>query len=97
MLRVASIDPDLSDDAVAAFARSSGRILITDDKEFGERALLRGELPDGVVLVRLPGAESSSDKDARVAAVIAEMGEAVGRALVVITPERVRSRRLQGG
>lgn len=95
VLHMAGIDADADDIAVAAHARSTERVLVTRDKGFGDRALA-GELPYGVVLMRLADGDAvaSAAADSRVAEVVRERADRLARRPTVVDLDRVRSRRL---
>jgi predicted nuclease of predicted toxin-antitoxin system len=85
------LDPGASDAAVMAMARASGRIVVTHDVGFGERAMRgRAALP-GLVLIRI----RPRDRDtvaARQLALIAARGDDLRGAIAVPDDrgERVR-------
>jgi hypothetical protein len=85
--------PGSSDDAVLACAVREQRILLTFDKDFGERAR-RGDLPPscGVVLFRVP-MPRAADAGTQLAALIAARNDWSGH-FSVIEPGRIRMRRL---
>jgi predicted nuclease of predicted toxin-antitoxin system len=79
------------DDELLRLARRDGRILITDDKDFGELVFHRRLLTAGVLLVRLE-APSISDRLARLEEVWAIVeSQALGK-FVVVTDAKVRTR-----
>ena len=94
VLEVGRIDPGIDDEAVVRFADREGRILITNDKDFGGILFLQGKRIPGVLLLRLPGRRGG----AKVAHVLAAVGRADLRLrgrFSVVEPGRVRSRRLR--
>lgn len=52
---IAEIDPSVDDPGVLARAVAERRILLTDDKDFGELVVREGRTHCGVVLLRLAG------------------------------------------
>lgn len=86
---VAEISPRAKDPAVLALARSEGRVLLTEDKDFGLLAYAGGQETAGVLLIRFPGDARSSLGEA-VVAVVAELGDRIKGAFVVIEPGRAR-------
>ena len=86
---VAQISPAASDRAVLALARSEARILLTEDKDFGVLAYAGGQETAGVILIRFP-ADARSRLGETVVSVIAEIGERLRGAFVVVEPGRVR-------
>jgi predicted nuclease of predicted toxin-antitoxin system len=51
---VAEISPRIGDDHVLKLARDRSRILLTEDKDFGELVYARGLKSSGVILIRFP-------------------------------------------
>ena len=87
-------DPKAADEDVLAFALHEQRILITEDKDFGELVFVR----------RLPHPCIVRFVDMRIAEKVAAMRELIERyadamqegALIVVTQDRVRVRRGEG-
>jgi predicted nuclease of predicted toxin-antitoxin system len=52
---IAEVSPSIEDVDVLAFAAREHRILLTDDKDFGELVVRDGRTHRGVVLLRLAG------------------------------------------
>lgn len=82
-----------ADEAVLARARAEGRLLLTQDKDFGELAF-RCDLPAecGIVLFRLAGANPDADTE-RMLAVLTGRSDWAGH-FSVATDDRVRMRPL---
>lgn len=94
VLYIAEFSPSIDDDTVLQRANQNGALLITADKDFGELVFRQGRIHVGVVLVRLAGL--SSDAKARmVSTVFANHGDELLNAFSVISPERVRIRRVR--
>ena len=84
-----------SDVDVLKIAESAGRILITEDRDFGELVVRQRLGLRGVILLELD--QLSNEAEAiRVAFVIAAHGDRLEGNLVVIEPGRVRVRPLSG-
>ena len=86
---IAELNPGLDDDTVIAMAVTEGRVLVTEDKDFGRRVHFATSPTVGVVLIRFPvGAR------ARLGATVAELAARHGASLVgafaVVEPGRVR-------
>jgi predicted nuclease of predicted toxin-antitoxin system len=82
-----------SDAIILAYARQERRVLLTEDKDFGELILRLGHPAFGTVRVVL----KSMSREARVERVVAaliELGDKVENAIVLIEPGRVRIRPL---
>ena len=93
VLYVAELVAGLSDSDVIALALREDRLLLTEDKDFGDLVFRRERLVPGVVLMRV-GSENLELKATRLAAVIELYGERLFGRYVVIEKGRSRSRRL---
>lgn len=83
--------PDLE---VLALAVTSERILLTEDKDFGQLATAsEGATIPGVLLVRCPESARAALPGTMVV-LLSALGERMNGAIVVWTPHRVRIRRL---
>lgn len=91
---VVEVSPGAEDDAVLALAQSDSRLLITEDKDFG--LLAYGRETAGVLLIRYPSASRASLGDA-VVKIVADLGDRLSGAFVVIEPGRARVSRPMGG
>ena len=91
VLSVLAIDPKASDERLMALAIEEDRVLVTEDKDFGELVFVR-RLPHGPI-VRL--VELSVDEQVRGIAELLERhaGELIGPVLVTVTRGRIRVRR----
>jgi predicted nuclease of predicted toxin-antitoxin system len=74
-------------------ATDERRILVTEDKDFGDLVVHHGERVPGVVLVRYSQRDIGAVLQ-RLVAAVNQHGERLRRLYVVITPERTRLRRL---
>ncbi len=93
VLSVKECSPGAGDATVMQRARDEGRILITQDKDFGELAFrTRAPAPVGFVLFRLTGADPDADSR-RIAEVLNEGSEWPGH-FAVVTDLHVRLRPL---
>lgn len=79
----------LDDDAVIAKAASEGWVLITNDKDFGEKVFRDARLHRGVLLLRLED-ERPACKISVISRVLVQFGERLADAFVVATENRVR-------
>lgn len=77
-----------------AFAHAEKRILLTNDKDFGELAFLQGRASVGLMLLRLPGLTSSAKAD-RTVAVLDLLADRLYGAFVVVTESKIRRRPLK--
>jgi predicted nuclease of predicted toxin-antitoxin system len=92
---IAEINPAIDDSAVLSLARSEDRILLTEDKDFGLLAYAGGQETAGVILIRFP-ADARKQLGQAVINVVAEIGERLSGAFVVIEPGRARISRPSG-
>jgi predicted nuclease of predicted toxin-antitoxin system len=83
----------LSDADVVALALRERRLLLTEDKDFGDLVFRRGRTVPGVVLMRI-GSETSVLKSTCLAAAIDRYREGLLGRYTVIEEGRFRSRRL---
>jgi len=86
---VGEINRGAKDPAVLALAHSEARVLLTEDKDFGLLAYAGGQATAGVILIRFPGDARSTLGDA-VVSVVAELGDRIAGAFVVVEPGRAR-------
>ncbi len=83
----------IDDNAVITRAVSEGRILITNDKDFGDKVYRDRQIHAGIVLLRLRD-DSSSGKIAAMRALLESHSERLERSFVVVTDKGVRFSRL---
>lgn len=83
----------LDDKRVLRLAEREGRVLVTNDKDFGELIFLQGRRVPGVLLLRLPG-RTGAAKAPLVLAAVREADRFADR-FVVVEPGRLRSRKLR--
>lgn len=82
-----------TDAVVLRLAHAETRILLTEDKDFGD-LVFRSKMPaPGVVLLRLDS-ETTDTKSARLDAVIAEFGDLLLGRYIVVEARRIRARPL---
>ena len=82
--------PHASDQALLALAREEGRVLITEDKDFGELVFVRGMAHPGIVrLVEMTPMERAQAMQSLIEHYADAMRD---RAIVVVTKTRVRIR-----
>jgi predicted nuclease of predicted toxin-antitoxin system len=93
VLYVAEAASGLSDSDVIMLASREMRLLLTEDKDFGDLVFRRERAVPGVVLMRIVS-ESPALKAMRLAAAIERYGEGLFGRYVVIEEGRFRSRRL---
>jgi len=93
VVAIAETAPGASDDQVLAIAVADQRILITEDRDFGELVVRQRMRVGGVVLLELDPL-SNEAVAARVAEVVSSQAVKFSGSLVVIEPGRVRIRPL---
>ena len=81
-----------SDEQVMEAALASGRILLTEDKDFGQLVYANGRASRGVIVIRFP-TQARSRLGAAVVAAVEQAGERLIGSFVVIEPGRVRINR----
>ena len=86
--------PGAPDETVVALARQDRRILITEDKDFGQLAQALSAALVGVVLVRFP-ANARSKAGPMVVNALQTLGDPLEGAFMVIEPGRFRIMRLE--
>lgn len=91
ILAAATAMSGASDKAIVERANADGRILVTEDKDFGELAFKHEHRPLAIIRLALPGARMSQ-KAARLCEVLDRRSDEILGHAVVIEPGRVRSR-----
>lgn len=81
--------PGADDLAVIDLARREDRILVTNDKGFGDKVFREGRLHSGVLLLRL-GDERPQNKIAALERVLRAYGEHLVGRFAVVTDQSVR-------
>lgn len=92
VLYVAEIAAGLSDVDVINLARRDNRVLLTEDKDFGDLVFRRSWAVHGIVLMRV---NSQSLQAARLVAAVEQYGERLVGHYVVVEDGRLRARRLR--
>ena len=94
VVRAADLCPAADDETVLAQAHAQGRILLTEDHDFGELCV-RLRLPaHGVVIVAVKSLPAAI-QGTRVVQCLSDLGERLTGAIVTIEPARVRLRKLE--
>jgi predicted nuclease of predicted toxin-antitoxin system len=93
VLYVAELAPSVSDAEVMARARIEQRILLTEDKDFGDLVFRRGLPVPGIVLLRINPALHTL-KRLRLDAAIDRFGDDLFGRYVIIEGARIRARPL---
>jgi predicted nuclease of predicted toxin-antitoxin system len=87
--------PGADDDAVIATARADQRILLTFDKDFGERIFLQGENIPGLILFRKTRAMPRVALAEWIAQVVLSRSDWEGSFSTVTSDSRIRMRSLK--
>lgn len=94
VLAAAEVHRQADDDEVASLAASEDRILLTEDKDFGRLVYAASRPSGGVVLIRFPAGQRGSLAPA-VVRLVQDHGDRLPGLFVVVTPGRVRIRRIR--
>jgi predicted nuclease of predicted toxin-antitoxin system len=93
VLSVAESFPSISDEQVLQRSLKEERILLTEDKDFGEWVFAHGKKVPGVILVRFPGnARKQLAEEIRM--LVEDYGTDLIRNFVVLEPGRARIRKI---
>lgn len=96
VVAVAEVAPRAEDEAVIEFAANEGRLLLTEDKDFGQLVYASGHATGGVILLRFPAVARASLAEA-VLHLVTERGDQLPGSFVVVQPGRFRiSSRYEG-
>lgn len=93
VLYVAEFLSGATDPAVLELANSQRRVLLTEDKDFGDLVIRSRRVVPGVILLRLD-AEAGDEKWRRLRTAITELGDRIGGRYIVVDAKRIRSRPL---
>jgi predicted nuclease of predicted toxin-antitoxin system len=89
LVAIAEVAKGTSDESVMDRAFAEGRILITEDRDFGELVFAAGRSTAGVVFIKFHG-RTRGAKPAAVCEAIAKLGERLRGGFAVVEPGRVR-------
>ncbi|CAL8973810.1 hypothetical protein RHODGE_RHODGE_02975 [Rhodoplanes serenus] len=95
VLDIADHAPGASDAAVLALASGQGRLLLTEDKDFGDLVFRQRKEVPGLVLLRIEPARRLA-KWPRLAVAIERLGDRMLGRYTVVDETRIRSRPLGG-
>ena len=93
VLSVAESYPSASDHQVLRHATKKKRMLLTEDKDFGEWVFAHGENVSGVILIRFP-ANARRQLGEEIKALVDIHGLELMRNFVVLEPGRARIRKI---
>lgn len=86
--------PTMTDEQLLEYANCEARIIITNDKDFGELVYLQKKVTEGILLLRF-STEKSTVKAAFVEALLKERGFCLTGHFVVLSEAGVRARKLR--
>jgi predicted nuclease of predicted toxin-antitoxin system len=92
VLTVTESFPSVPDLQILKFAVEEERILLTEDKDFGEWIFSQGEAMNGVLLIRFP-AKIRSKLGEAIKLLVAERGFDLIKSFTVLEPGRARIRK----
>lgn len=91
IVSVAESFPAIPDIQVLRYAVNENRVLLTEDKDFGEWVFAHNEAVSGIVLIRYPASMRATLGKALVSLVV-EQGAKLKNSFVVLEPGRARIR-----
>jgi len=94
VVAIAQIAPGASDEQVLEMAMSEGRVLITEDRDFGQLVFARAAPTTGVILVRFPNSARAA-KATTVVEAVKRLGPRLSGSFAVVEPGRVRISELE--
>ena len=89
VLAISEVSHRATDDEVIQLALEDNRVLVTEDKDFGQLVHASGELGVGVVLLRFPATARESLSES-VLRLVRERGAELMGSFVVVQPGRIR-------
>jgi predicted nuclease of predicted toxin-antitoxin system len=90
---MAEVAPAADDGRVLIWARAEQRILLTEDKDFGDLVFRRGQTVPSIVLLRVDSTMHAL-KEVRLDAAISHFGDGLFGRYVIVEAARFRLRRL---
>lgn len=93
VVAVVEIQPRADDLSIIELARRDGRIVLTEDKDFGQLVYAGLRSTGGVILIRA-GTRARTSVAESVVSLLKERAEQVAGAFVVVRPGRIRIARL---
>jgi predicted nuclease of predicted toxin-antitoxin system len=96
VLAIAEVATGVADDQVMERAANEKRVVITEDRDFGELVYARGSSPAGVIFVKFHS-RARRGKPMAVLEAVAKLGARLQAGFVVVEPGRVRIARRPPG
>lgn len=89
VLAVAEVTPGAEDDQVIEYAVNQGRLLLTEDKDFGQLVYAAGHASCGIILIRYtPAARPTLGP--RIVALVRDYGHRLTNSFAVLRPDQIR-------
>ncbi len=82
-------DPASSDERVIQLARREKRIVVTNDKDFGELTFIQRRLVAGIILLRIKG-QKTADKARLLDKLLRDYSDKIRGRFVVVTRHKMR-------
>jgi len=89
VIAITEVAKGATDDEVLELALEKNRVLITEDRDFGELVYARGRSSAGVILVRFP-THMRHAKTTTVVEAVSKLSSRLRNAFTVVEPGRVR-------
>ncbi len=86
---VTNIDKRMPDTRVCEIANKEQRVIITNDKDFGEIVFLQKKTTYGVILLRIKG-QNSSEKIILIEKLLDKYPDKIADHFVIVTKEKIR-------
>lgn len=86
---ISEMRPGLPDDAVIAIAETERRIVLTEDRDFGQLVYAAGAASHGVILLRFP-TQARAGLPGTVLRLVEERHDDVAHRFIVVEPGRIR-------
>lgn len=86
---VPDLDCEMDDENLLRLANKERRILLTNDKDFGELTFLQGKLSVGVILIRVKG-QKTNDKVKIIRKMLKDHGNQLLNHFVVVSKTKFR-------
>lgn len=96
VVAVAEISPGAEDSSVADLAVRQRRILLTEDKDFGQLVFASMQATEGVIFIRFPSS-ARAQLPRVIVDLVGQMGDELAGAFAVVQPGRVRISRTAEG
>ena len=95
-MAICEVSPRAEDPEVLELAVGEGRVLLTEDKDFGQLVYAQGRASGGVLFLRYPSAARSQLAE-DVVALVKQQGEGLRSSFAVVEPGRIRISRAPRG